>query len=189
MILVSIWDTHIKTYKWLTNNVWCIILTAECSMFINHQLCTAPMHDDMQCMRLLTVLIKAVYQDIRATCYYFQKHLKSTAQRDVWCVQVQAVQLATWYLPHPQLSFDRALYTPYDGRKWRLKLISKGETNWCFCAAQYPRNIDFASSLAQSWAQCYTSWSGMDKWCDPDITKPQHAERVYEYSHFPGPKK
>ena len=35
--------------------------------------------------------LKALYQDIRAGCYYFQKHLKSTAQRDVSCVQAQAV--------------------------------------------------------------------------------------------------
>ena len=31
--------------------------------------------------------------------------------------------------------------------------------------------------------------SGMDKWRDPDVTKPQYAERVYGRSHFPGPEK
>ena len=56
-------------------------------------------------------LLKALYQDIRAACYYFQKHLKSTAQRDVKRTQAQAVLLAAWHLPRPQLSFDRALHT------------------------------------------------------------------------------
>ena len=58
-----------------------------------------------------TGALKALYQDVRAACYYFQKHLKSTAQRDIKCAQVQAVLLAAWHLPRPQLSFDQALHT------------------------------------------------------------------------------
>ena len=34
--------------------------------------------------------------------------LKSTAQHDVMCAQAQAVSLAAWHLPRPQLLIDRA---------------------------------------------------------------------------------
>ena len=57
---------------------------------------------------LLPSMLKALYQDTSTACYYFQKHLKPTAQCDM---QVQAVSLAAWHLPCPQLSFDRALLT------------------------------------------------------------------------------
>ena len=52
-------------------------------------------------------LLKALYQYIRDAYYYF-KHLKSTAQRDVMCTQAQAVSLAAWLLPRPHLLIDRA---------------------------------------------------------------------------------
>ena len=70
------------------------------------------------------MLLKALYQDIRAACYYSQKHLKSTAQRDVKRTQAQAVLLAAWHLPRPQLSFDRALHTLW----WQVSTEMKTKT-------------------------------------------------------------
>ena len=67
--------------------------------------------------------------------------------------------------------------------------ILKGETNWLFCTSQYPRDVNFVSSLTRSWAQCSTSWPGTGKWHDRDIKNPQYAERIYRCSHFPGPEK
>ena len=52
--------------------------------------------------------LKALYQYIRAACYFFKQHLKPTAQCDVMRTQVQAVSLAAWHLPRPQLSIDQA---------------------------------------------------------------------------------
>ena len=68
-------------------------------------------------------------------------------------------------------------------------VVSKGETNRRFCTAQYPCDVDFASSLARLWVQYYTSRSGTDKWHDPNVRKPQYTEDVYGRSHFPGPEK
>ena len=59
----------------------------------------------------LWISSKTPYQDMRAACHYFQKHLKSTAQCDVRCAQAQAVLLAAWHLPRPQLSFHQDLRT------------------------------------------------------------------------------
>ena len=33
------------------------------------------------------------------------------------------------------------------------------------------------------------SQSGMGKWHDPNVTKPQYMEHIYGLSHFPGPDK
>ena len=46
------------------------------------------------CNGLHTVYgLKALNQDIRATCYYFQKHLKLTAQHDIKCTLMQACSI------------------------------------------------------------------------------------------------
>ena len=101
--------------------------------------------------------LKALYQDIRAACYYFHKYFKSTAQRDIRHAQVQAVSLAAWYLPCPQLSFNRALHTLWwqVSTKIKTKYRKEKQTD---TSAQLSI-LNFASSLARSRAQCYTSWS------------------------------
>ena len=54
------------------------------------------------------LMFKGIVSVYKGRVLLFLKHLKSTAQRDVMRTQAQAVSMAAWHLPRPQLSTDRA---------------------------------------------------------------------------------
>ena len=119
-------------------------------------------------------VLKGTVSRYKAMCYYF---------RNIWnqsnnvmsgaCKRRQYCLCTLWWQVSTEINTK----------------LSKRETNRLFCTAQYPRDVDFASSLTWSRMQRYTSWSGMDKWHDLNITKPQYTERIHGPFPFPGPEK